>query len=121
MTNWYAVAVGFAVMTIIGVVGLAIPGLGQLTAGLVGGFVGGYVAAGSAGRGAWHGLLAGSVGGIFLAVVLGVAVGALGTVGLGPLGPLLGGSIFTVGVVLALVMGLESALAGAVGAWITEE
>lgn len=116
MTNWYAVLVGFVVMTVIGVVGLAIPGLGQLTAGLVGGFVAGYMTGGGIGRGAWHGLLAGSLGGILVAVILGVAASAIGAVGLGPIGPLVGGGVFVALVVLALVMGLESALAGAVGA-----
>lgn len=117
MTNWYAVVVGFVVMTVVGAIGLAIPGLGQLTAGLVGGFVAGYMAAGSAGSGAWHGLLAGSVGGILTALIFGFAASVLGAIGLGPLGPLLGGGIFAIGMVIALVMGLESALAGAVGAW----
>ncbi|MFC7081384.1 DUF5518 domain-containing protein [Halorussus caseinilyticus] len=121
MTNWYAVTLGFVVMTVVGVVGLAIPGLGQLTAGLVGGFVAGYVAAGGPRRGGWHGLLAGSLGGIFVALIFSVAVSVLGAVGLGPFGPLLGGGVFLVGVVIALLMGLESALAGAVGGWVAEE
>ncbi|USZ69305.1 DUF5518 domain-containing protein [Halorussus salilacus] len=121
MTNWYAVGVGFVVELLVGAIGVVLPGLGQLTAGLLGGFVAGYLAGGGFGRGAWHGLLAGALGGIVLAVVFGLAVGALGTVGLGPLGPLLGGSVFLVGAVLALAMGLESALAGAVGGWIANE
>ena len=121
MTNWYAVGVGFIVSLVIGTVGVVVPGLGQLTAGLVGGFVAGYLAAGGVGRGAWHGLLAGSIGGIVLAIVLGLLVGAVGSLGLGPLGPIVGGSIFVLGVLFALVLGVESALAGAVGGWIAEE
>ena len=121
MTNWYAVTVGFVVMTVVGVVGIAVPGLGQLTAGLVGGFLAGYMAAGGVGSGAWHGLLAGSLGGVFVAGVLGVAVSILGVAGFGPFGPLLGGGVFLVVVFVALVMGLESALAGAIGGWIAEE
>ncbi|NHN57565.1 MULTISPECIES: DUF5518 domain-containing protein [Halorussus] len=120
MTNWYAVAVGFVVMTVAGLVGLAVPGFGQLTAGLVGGFVAGYMAAGGVGSGAWHGLLAGSLGGILTALIFGLVVSAVGAMGLGPLGPLLGGGLFVALVVLALVMGVESALAGAVGALLAE-
>ena len=44
MTDWRAVGYGFVVTFLVGLIGLAIPGLGQLTAGLVGGFVAGYVA-----------------------------------------------------------------------------
>lgn len=117
MTDWYAVGVGFAVTLVLGIVGLAIPGLGQLTPGLVGGFVAGYMVGGT-GRGAWHGLLAGSIGGILVALVLGLAVGVLGIVELGPLGPVLGGGLFLVGLTVALVLGLESALAGALGGWV---
>lgn len=121
MTNWYAVLVGFLVMTVVGTIGLAIPGLGQLTAGLLGGFVAGYVAGGGGWSGGWHGLIAGSIGGIVVALIFGVAVSAIGAVGLGPFGPLLGGGVFLVGVAIAVLMGLESALAGAVGGWIAEE
>ncbi|WP_128477432.1 DUF5518 domain-containing protein [Halorussus pelagicus] len=121
MTNWYAVAIGFVVMTVVGVVGIAIPGLGQLTAGLVGGFLAGYMAAGGTGRGAWHGLLAGSLGGVFVAVFLGVAVSVLGVAEFGPFGSLLGGGAFLVVLFVTFVMGLESALAGAIGGWIAKE
>lgn len=121
MTNWYAVAVGFVVSVVIGTVGIVIPGLGQLTAGLVGGFLAGYMASGGVGRGAWHGLLSGSIGGIVLSILIGLLVSVVGTFGLGPLGPVVGGSVFVLGVVLALVLGIESALAGAVGGWVAEE
>jgi len=121
MTNWYAVAIGFVVELVVGAVGALLPGVGQLAAGLLGGFVAGYVAGGGWTRGAWHGLLAGSLGGVALAVLLGAAVSAVGAVGLGPLGPVLGGSVFLLALFVAVVMGIESALAGALGGWIATE
>ncbi|WP_134670815.1 DUF5518 domain-containing protein [Halorussus marinus] len=118
MTNWYAVAVGFLVELVVGGIGALFPGVGQLAAGLFGGLVAGVLAGGGWARGAWHGLLAGSIGGIVLAVILGALVSAVGAVGLGPLGPILGGSVFLFALFVAVVMGVESALAGAVGGWI---
>ncbi|MFC6729388.1 DUF5518 domain-containing protein, partial [Natronoarchaeum mannanilyticum] len=49
MTNWRAAVVGFLVITVLGAVGVVVPGLGQLAAGLIGGFVAGYMAGGSLG------------------------------------------------------------------------
>lgn len=118
MTNWYAVIVGFIAWLVVGAIGLTVPGLGQLTAGLLGGFLAGYMARGGAGSGAWHGLLAGSLAGIVFAVILGLGISVLGAPGLGPLAPLVGGGAFVVVVTLALLFGLESALAGAVGGWL---
>lgn len=118
MTNWYAVIVGFVTWLIVGAIGLTVPGLGQLTAGLLGGFLAGYMAGGGAGGGAWHGLLAGSLGGVVFAVILALGIGLLSAPGLGPLAPLVGGGALVVGITLALIFGLESALAGAVGGWL---
>jgi hypothetical protein len=44
MTDWRAVLVGFAVIVGVGIVGLVVPGIGQLIAGLAGGFFAGYSA-----------------------------------------------------------------------------
>jgi hypothetical protein len=65
--------------------------------------------------GAWHGLLAGSLGGLLLAVIFGFGTTLVGTVGLGPFGPILGGAVFFVALSIAVLMALDSALAGAVG------
>lgn len=118
MTNWRAVLIGFLLAFAISVVGIALPGLGQLTAGLVGGFVAGYLAGGGLLRGFWHGLLAGALGGILLGLFVAVAVGLAGWAG-GPFGGLLSGiaglGIFGVVVIVSFVLALESAIAGAVG------
>ena len=119
MTNWYAVIVGFVTWLVVGAIGLSAPPFGQLTAGLLAGFLAGYMAGGGAGSGGWHGLLAGSLGGIVFAAILAIGVSALGTPGLGPLAPLLGAGVLVGGVLLALLFGLESALAGAVGGWLS--
>lgn len=120
MTNWYAVVVGFVTWLVVGAIGLSVPPFGQLTAGLLAGFLAGYMAGGGLGRGACHGLLAGSLGGIVFAVILGLGLSVLGAPGLGPLAPLLGGGALLVGIVLALLFGLESALAGALGGWLAK-
>ena len=75
----------------------------------------GYLAGGGLGRGFWHGLLAGSIGGIAVGILLAIAVGAFG-LALGPIGPLLGAGVLVAVVLVALFLGLESAIAGATGA-----
>ncbi|WP_256393576.1 DUF5518 domain-containing protein [Natronoarchaeum rubrum] len=119
MTNWRAAVVGFLVITVLGAVGIVVPGLGQLTAGLVGGFVAGYMAGGSLSSGAWHGLVAGSLGGIVAAVVLWFGLTVLGFVG-GPVGAAigsLGGLVLALAVIaFSMIVALESAVAGAIGA-----
>ena len=118
MTNWRAVLVGFLVATVLGLFGLALPGIGQLAAGLIGGFVAGYMAGGGLGSGFWHGLLAGALGGILGGLLIALVVGVAGWA-FGPLGAAVSGAagfgIFTVAVGLSLVMALESAIAGALG------
>ncbi|WIV68225.1 DUF5518 domain-containing protein [Natrialbaceae archaeon AArc-T1-2] len=118
MTNWRAVMIGFVVAVVIGIVGIALPGLGQLTAGLLGGFVAGYLAGGGLLSGFWHGLLAGALGGIVGGLIIAVAVGVAG-LALGPVGGLLSGlagvGIFGFAVLVAFIMALESGLAGAIG------
>lgn len=119
MTNWYAVIVGFVTWLVVGGIGLSFPPFGQLTAGLLAGFLAGYMAGGGLGRGAWHGLLAGSFGGIIFAVILALGIGLLSAPGLGLLSPLVAGGALVGGILLALLFGLESALAGAVGGWLS--
>ena len=117
-TDWRAVGVGFLLILVVGAVGLTLPVLGQIGAGLVGGFAAGYLAGGSLGDGAWNGLLAGSVSGIVLTLLLSVLGGALGLAG-GPLGAFLGGAgVLLVGLFATLLFAVDSALAGAVGAWV---
>ncbi len=119
MTNWRAAVVGFLVITVLGAVGVVVPGLGQLAAGLLGGFVAGYMAGGSLASGAWHGLLAGSLGGIAAAAILWVGLTVIGFVG-GPIGAALGslgGLVLAVAIVgFSMIVALESAVAGAIGA-----
>lgn len=67
------------------------------------------------GRGFWHGSLAGSIGAIAIGAAVAIAVSVLG-LGLGPLGPLLGAGVLFVAVFAVLLLGLESAIAGAIGA-----
>ncbi len=118
MTNWRAVVIGFLVTTILGVIGFALPGVGQLAAGLIGGFVAGYLAGGGLGRGFWHGLLAGALGGIVFGLLIALLVAIAGWAG-GPAGGLFGGiagiGIFGVAVLVSFVLALESAIAGAIG------
>lgn len=117
-TNWSAVLVGFVVLLVTGAVGLHLPIVGHIGAGLVGGFAAGYLAGGSLGNGAWHGLLAGSITGVVFAVALAVLGGIVGLAA-GPLGGLLGGAgVLLVGLFLTFLFALESALAGAAGAWL---
>lgn len=116
MTDWRAVLVGFAVELVLGLFAFLLPGVGHAVAGLVGGFVAGYLAGGTLGNGAWHGLLAGALGGLVVAVVFGVVVTVVGTFGLGPLGTLAGGATFVVLLFVALLLAVDSAIAGALGA-----
>lgn len=118
MTDWRAVGVGFVVLLVVGAIGLHLPLVGQIGAGLVGGFAAGYLAGGGFGNGAWHGLLAGSITGIVLTVFLAFLGGVLG-LGAGPLGGFLGGAgVLLVGVFVTLLFALDSAVAGALGGWI---
>ncbi len=118
MTNWRAVVLGFLVATVLGLLGLSAPGVGQLAAGLIGGFVAGYIAGGGLARGFWHGLLAGALGGIVVGVLIGLVVAIAGWAG-GPAGGAITGiaglGIIGASVILAFVFALESALAGAIG------
>lgn len=120
MTNWRAVLVGFGVEVLLGILAFGAPGIGHAAAGLIGGFVAGYMAGGSLGSGAWHGLLAGALGGIVVTVFLAIAVTVVGSIGAGPLGPLLGGATVIVGLTFAVLFALDSALGGLVGAALKE-
>lgn len=118
MANWRAVGKGFIVELFLGVIGLLVPVIGQLIAGLVGGFVAGYSGSTTVRSGLWHGLLAGSLGGFMLAVPVGILV-AVASVGIGLLdqfGGLIAGVSATMLVVLiATILGANSALGGAIG------
>lgn len=118
MTNWRAVGIGFVVELCLAVIGLLVPGVGQLVAGLVGGFVAGYIGSTTIQSGLWHGLLAGSLGGFLLAVPIGVLV-AVATVGF-DLTNQFGGLVVGIGTVtlvllVATILGANSAIGGAVG------
>jgi hypothetical protein len=113
--NWRAVVTGFLVEVVAGLFALALLGVGHAVAGLIGGFVAGYMAGGGLLSGGWHGLVAGSLGGLVLAAAFGLGTTVVGTLGLGPLGPFLGGAVFFVALAIAVLMALDSALAGAVG------
>ncbi|SFR50565.1 DUF5518 domain-containing protein [Halogeometricum limi] len=116
-TDWRAVGVGFLLILVVGTVGLSVPVIGQIGAGLVGGFAAGYLAGGTLGNGAWNGLIAGSLSGLVLTLLLSLLGGALGLAG-GPLGALLGGAgVFLVGLFVTVLFAVDSALAGAVGSW----
>lgn len=118
MTNWRAVGMGLTTELFLGFVGLLVPGIGQLLAGLIGGLVAGYVASTSVRGGLWHGLLAGSLGGFLLAVPLGILASVVGIgIGLTELAGLIAGVGTTVLiVVIAVVLGANSALGGGMGA-----
>jgi hypothetical protein len=115
MTDWRAVGIGFLVSIVAGIVAFALPVVGHIGAGLIGGGVAGYLAESGIGSGAWHGLLAGAVGGIVLALLFGLGAGFLGSIAAGPGGGLLGAGVFVVGVIIAFVLAIDSAIGGAVG------
>jgi len=117
MTNWRAVGIGFVVLFVAGALATAIPVVGHIGAGLLGGFAAGYVAGGSFTNGAWHGLLAGAIGGIAVAAVFALVVGVFGVAAGGPFGGIVGfGGVLFGGAVIALLLAIDSALAGAIGA-----
>jgi hypothetical protein len=121
MTNWRAVGVGFIIELSLGVVGLLVPGVGQLVAGLVGGFVAGYIGSMMIRSGLWHGLLAGSLGGFLLAIPVGllVAVASIGIDLTNQFGGLIAGVGTAVVVVLvATILGANSAIGGAIGGFV---
>jgi hypothetical protein len=88
-----------------------VPGIGQLFAGLVGGAVAGYSAGGGLLSGAWHGLLAGGLAGFLLASVIG-----LGSLALGPIGAVIGGGLVVIVLFLTVILALDSAIGGLIGA-----
>lgn len=116
--NWRAVAYGFVVTVLIGLVGgIVIPGTEMMVpvfgwglTGIVAGLVAGYVAGGSSSNGAITGGLATVIGALVLLVILSF-VGALFS-GLVPAFGLL-----TIGVVLLVIHAIPGAIGGAVGSW----
>jgi hypothetical protein len=117
-TNWRAVAIGFAIIALLTLVGASFPQLallGGLVAGILGGWAAGYYARSGARDGAWNGFLAGAIGGLFITAVfvaLGLAVslvelslgGVFATIGLG-----------TATVLLVALNAIPAALGGYVG------
>jgi hypothetical protein len=119
MTDRRAVTIGVLVTLVVGTPGLAVPGVGQILAGLVGGFVAGYAAGGAVTRGGWNGLLAGALAGLGLTAVL-VVLGLLGNTATDPTASLVaGGQVLATGLVTTVVIAIDSAAAGMLGAYIT--
>jgi hypothetical protein len=119
MTDRRAVGIGFVVTVVVGTLGLAVPVVGQILAGLVGGFVAGYAAGGAVTRGGWNGLLAGTLAGLVLTVVL-VVLGLTGNTATDPTVSLVaGGQVLATGLVATAVIAIDSAAAGMFGAYIT--
>jgi hypothetical protein len=117
MTNWAAVLWGFLVGIVVGLLAFAIPIVGHVGAGLIAGGVAGYLAGGGLASGAWHGLLAGALDGIALVLLIAPLGALIGGIGAGPLGGLVGGlGVFVLGLVVAFVFAVDSAIGGAVGA-----
>jgi hypothetical protein len=117
MVRWIAVIIGFMVGVLVGVVGLALPVIGQIGAGLIGGFVAGWLAAGGLVSGTWHGLLAGAFGGVLLAAFIVIITSVLGVSGvIDPVSGLIGGGGTAVAVLfLAALLAIDSAIGGAIG------
>jgi len=121
MTNWRAVGIGFVVLFVAGALATALPVIGHIGAGLLGGFAAGYVAGGGLTNGAWHGLLAGAIGGIAVAAVFALVVGVLGVAVGGPFGGAVGfGGVLFGGAAIALLLAIDSAIAGAIGALVAD-
>lgn len=116
--NMRAVAYGFVVSLLIGLVGgtvipgtdMAMPVLGWGLAGIVAGLVAGYVAGGTISNGAIHGGLATVIG----ALVLLFAVSFVGAL-FGGLVPAFG--LLTVGVTLLAIYAIPGAIGGGIGSW----
>jgi hypothetical protein len=119
LTDRRAVGVGFLVTAVVGTLGLVVPVVGQILAGLVGGFVAGYTAGGPVTRGGWNGLLAGALAGLVLTLVL-VVLGLTGNTATDPTASLVaGGQVLATGLVATAVIAIDSAAAGMFGAYIT--
>lgn len=114
--NWTAVAVGFVITLVIGVVAgvgipmmeLTLPAMGWVVTGLVGGAAAGYLAGGDATNGAAHGILGTTIGSIVVVGILAIA----GTLVLG----LVGLSVFLVPLLMLGLYAIPGAVGGAVGA-----
>lgn len=116
--NMKAVALGFVVSLLIGLIGgavipgtdMAVPVLGWGLAGIIAGGVAGYVAGGTVGSGAIHGGLATVIGALVLLLVASF-VGVL----FGGLIPAAG--LLTVGVTILALYAIPGAIGGAIGSW----
>jgi hypothetical protein len=116
MVDWRAVLTGFAAGLVISIIGLGLPIIGQIGGGLIGGFIAGYLSGGGLASGAWHGLLAGVLGGLVLTVVISLGTALFGfAINEGVSGLLGGVGLFFIGVFLAALLAVDSAIAGAIG------
>lgn len=123
-TNWRAVAIGFVVIAVLGLVGAYVQQLaafGTVLGSIIGGFTAGYFARMGTANGAWNGLLAGAFGALVLVAILTVLGLAASVVTLS-----LGGVFATVGVALAAVLlalfaAIPAAIGGAIGGMMNRE
>ncbi|WP_160135326.1 DUF5518 domain-containing protein [Halococcus salsus] len=116
MTDWRSVGIGFGFQVVFGVVAFALPGLGTIIAGFLAGLISAYLTNNGAREGAWHSLLSGALGGVIVAVLAGIAISLLGLAfGSSGLWALFGGGVVAVGVVIAFLTAIPSAVGGAIG------
>lgn len=119
--DWRAVGWGFVTFLAVAMFGAGFPVVGQLGAGIVGGLVAGYLAGGGVLNGAVHGAIAGSLTGVAFTLLVAFFGGLLGFAGGGPFGGVVGGTgLLVLGFLVTLVFALDSAVAGAIGAFVAE-
>lgn len=116
MTDWRSVGIGFVLQVVFGIVAFAFPGIGTVIAGFLAGLISAYVTNHGASEGAWHSLLSGALGGIIVAILAGIAISLLGfALGSSGLGALFGGGVVIVGISIAFLTAIPSAIGGAIG------
>ncbi|WP_245634156.1 DUF5518 domain-containing protein [Halalkalicoccus paucihalophilus] len=119
MTDWRSVGIGFVLQVVFGIIAFAFLGVGTAIAGFLAGLVSAYLTNHDARDGAWHSLLSGALGGIIIATIAGVAISLLGfALGSSELGALFGGSVVTIGIVIAFLTAIPSSVGGAIGGYI---
>lgn len=122
-TNWRAVATGFIVIVVLGLIASFIQEfavLGTAVGAIIGGFTAGYLARGNISDGTWNGFLAGLVGAVVVIAVLAVLGLAVSLVELS-----LGGVFATVGIaiaalVFAAIAAIPAAIGGALGGMVVD-
>lgn len=114
--NWRAVAIGFVVTVIVGLLSgftipltnMTLPALGWAVTGILGGVAAGYVA----GNGVWNGAVHGALGTTIGAVIVIGIMAVFGTLLFG----LVGMGLFLVPLLLLGLYAIPGAIGGAVGA-----